>query len=60
MCYRVNCASCGKSTWAGCGLHIASALKDVGTEDRCPNWKKGSRNPCGPVTESSSSGCPLS
>lgn len=30
----------------GCGMHVASALKGVAEEDRCPNWKKGSRQPC--------------
>lgn len=35
MCRKVTCEKCGKPTWAGCGLHIESALKDVPKEDRC-------------------------
>jgi len=35
MCYKVTCHSCGKPTWAGCGRHIETALKDVPPEQRC-------------------------
>ena len=35
MCSPVRCANCGKTTWAGCGLHIEEALEGVATEDRC-------------------------
>ncbi|KAF9492292.1 hypothetical protein BDN71DRAFT_1213420 [Pleurotus eryngii] len=34
-CYLVQCSQCGKTTWAGCGQHIASAMKDVKDEDKC-------------------------
>lgn len=47
MCSRKDCKNCGKASWAGCGLHIKSALAGVKEEDRCPNWKKGARWPCG-------------
>ncbi len=26
MCHRVTCSICSKPTWAGCGMHIESAL----------------------------------
>jgi hypothetical protein len=55
MCSKVGCKACGKPTWAGCGLHVTSALKGVKEEDRCPNWKKGSSNPCGEVKGGSTS-----
>lgn len=29
MCRRVECEMCHKSTYAGCGMHIEEALKDV-------------------------------
>ncbi|CAG8437734.1 10132_t:CDS:2 [Ambispora gerdemannii] len=31
----VTCASCQKTTWAGCGRHIQYALKGVAEEDLC-------------------------
>eukprot|EP01032_Pedospumella_encystans_P021083 gene21083-23925_t len=41
MCRKVTCKSCGKLTWAGCGMHIDSALKGVALEDRCEGWETG-------------------
>jgi len=35
MCRRVTCPSCGKPTFAGCGLHIEQVLGDVPKADRC-------------------------
>jgi len=35
MCYPVTCANCGKTTWAGCGEHVDSALAGVAAADRC-------------------------
>ncbi|ORY44828.1 hypothetical protein BCR33DRAFT_716779 [Rhizoclosmatium globosum] len=35
MCSPVPCRQCGKTTWAGCGLHIEAALYGVKEEDRC-------------------------
>ena len=32
MCRRVTC---GKPSWAGCGMHIEQALKDVPVDQRC-------------------------
>lgn len=47
MCYKVNCKSCGKATWMGCGLHVDDALRGIKEDDLCTNWKKGCRYPCG-------------
>lgn len=35
MCYPVTCATCNKTTWAGCGEHVDSALEGVAVEARC-------------------------
>jgi hypothetical protein len=36
MCRAVTCKKCGKTTWAGCGQHVAQVMKSVPTADRCP------------------------
>jgi len=41
MCMKVQCGSCGKPSWAGCGMHIESALRNVAVQDRCPGWQTG-------------------
>ncbi|CAO3635644.1 unnamed protein product [Cunninghamella blakesleeana] len=43
MCRRVTCSSCGKYTWAGCGLHIQSALAGL-TEDEICQCNKESKD----------------
>ena len=35
MCRKVECQSCNKHTWAGCGKHIEQILKDIPIEERC-------------------------
>lgn len=35
MCRRVDCARCGKPTFAGCGAHVEQVLRDVPRADRC-------------------------
>lgn len=29
MCRKVQCQTCKKPTWAGCGLHVETALAGV-------------------------------
>ncbi|KAF4040917.1 Alternative oxidase domain-containing protein [Phytophthora infestans] len=41
MCIKVECPTCHKATWKGCGQHIDAALVGVKEEERCPNWKTG-------------------
>jgi hypothetical protein len=41
MCRAIVCQACLKTTWAGCGLHIAAALEGVDLIDRCGGWEKG-------------------
>lgn len=35
MCRRVECPTCHKPTFAGCGAHIEQVLADVPKADRC-------------------------
>jgi hypothetical protein len=35
MCRRITCAVCGKPSFAGCGQHVESVLKDVPPSERC-------------------------
>ena len=35
MCYPVTCAVCGKSTWAGCGQHVADVRRAVPASQWC-------------------------
>ncbi len=35
MCRRVNCPTCGKPTFAGCGRHVEQVLGDVPQAKRC-------------------------
>ncbi len=35
MCSPIRCATCEKTTWTGCGLHVEEALAGVAESDRC-------------------------
>ncbi len=35
MCQRVQCSKCKRPTYAGCGMHIESVLRDVPKTERC-------------------------
>ena len=35
MCRAVNCKTCGKTTWAGCGQHVDQVMGRVPRNDRC-------------------------
>lgn len=35
MCRPVRCRECGKTTWAGCGQHVAQVRASVMAEDWC-------------------------
>jgi len=36
VCRSVRCRTCGKTTWAGCGLHIDQVRAGVPAENWCP------------------------
>jgi len=42
MCMRVECSSCHKPTWSGCGRHIEQALAGVPKDKRCSCREKHS------------------
>lgn len=35
MCRPVQCKQCGKTTWAGCGMHVDQVMAHVPESDRC-------------------------
>ncbi|ORY69436.1 hypothetical protein BCR35DRAFT_308022 [Leucosporidium creatinivorum] len=35
MCMPATCPTCNKTTWRGCGKHIASVMDKVPVEERC-------------------------
>ena len=35
MCRAVNCKTCGKKTWAGCGQHVEQVMAGVPAGQRC-------------------------
>ncbi len=35
MCRAVKCRKCGKTTWAGCGMHVDQVMAGVARADRC-------------------------
>lgn len=36
MCRPVTCRTCGRTTWAGCGNHVASVKASVPSDQWCP------------------------
>jgi hypothetical protein len=47
MCRRVQCAKCGRPTFAGCGAHIEQVLGDVPREQRCTCREQAATAPSG-------------
>ena len=41
MCYPVKCQKCGKTTWAGCGLHKDMVMAKVPEAERCKCPREG-------------------
>ena len=35
MCRPVNCKTCGKTTWAGCGQHVSQVKSSVPAAQWC-------------------------
>ena len=35
MCRAASCKTCGKTTWAGCGQHVAQVKAGVPAKDWC-------------------------
>ncbi|GFS44125.1 hypothetical protein Acr_00g0088630 [Actinidia rufa] len=58
MCYEVKCSTCGKMSWGGCGMHVASVHKRIseGQHCQCKEWpgiKAGSDNSAAATSENS-------
>lgn len=35
MCRAVQCQTCKKTTWAGCGQHVDQVMRGVPAKQRC-------------------------
>jgi hypothetical protein len=40
MCRPVVCKTCSKTTWAGCGQHVAQVKASVPDDQWCPGHPK--------------------
>ena len=47
MCRPVRCRTCGKTTWAGCGQHVAQVKATVAADQWCPGHPKAESAPGG-------------
>jgi hypothetical protein len=47
MCRPVLCKTCGKTTWAGCGQHVAMVRAAVPDDQWCPGGHPRSERPRG-------------
>jgi hypothetical protein len=43
MCYAVTCKTCGKTTWAGCGQHVADVRRGVPGSQWCNGHPKAEK-----------------
>lgn len=43
MCRPVRCKQCGKTTWAGCGQHVATVRAVVPDDQWCPGHQNASQ-----------------
>ena len=43
MCRPVVCKTCGRTTWAGCGMHVDQVLAGVPAADRCQGHPRAER-----------------
>jgi hypothetical protein len=43
MCRRVDCPTCGRPTFAGCGQHIEQVLGNIPPADRCRCREEGAK-----------------
>ena len=43
MCRSVKCRTCGKTTWAGCGQHVAEVKSGVPAGSWCTGHSRAER-----------------
>ncbi len=47
MCHPVQCKTCKKITWAGCGSHVAQVRSHVPADNWCDGHPKDDSDPGG-------------
>lgn len=47
MCRPVKCRTCGKTTWAGCGQHVADVKRTVPSGQWCSGHEQEEAKPAG-------------
>jgi hypothetical protein len=45
MCHAARCRTCGKTTWRGCGRHVAHVKARVPADQWCPGHPAEARPP---------------
>ncbi len=45
MCRPTTCRTCGRTTWAGCGQHVAQVKASVPAEQWCPGHPENEKAP---------------
>lgn len=48
MCRSVTCKKCGKTTWAGCGMHVDQVMSGVPHAQRCQGHQNEPKKPTEP------------
>ena len=43
MCHATRCKTCGKTTWTGCGQHVAQVKAKVPADLWCPGHPRDER-----------------
>jgi len=44
MCHAARCRTCGKTTWRGCGFHVAQVKAGVPDDQWCPGHESSERD----------------
>ena len=47
MCRPVDCKTCGKTTWTGCGEHVDQVKASVPADQWCPGHAQEDSAPSG-------------
>ncbi len=47
MCHAKKCRTCGKTTWSGCGQHVAQVKARVPAGQWCPGHTADPKDPNG-------------
>jgi len=44
MCHPKQCKTCGRTTWTGCGQHVAEVKAQVPAAQWCPGHPRSDRS----------------